>query len=489
MSMKYFLLILFFTGSFSLHAQDDVWTLKECIDYALENNLNLKRSKLNLEESKVSLKQSKYDLLPNLNASSSYGYNWGRSIDPTSNQFITQRINFTSLNASSGITLFNGGRLTNIIRQNDHQVDAAQYDVEAAKNNLMFNIISLYTNVIFNQELVENARKQLASTEQQLLRVAKQVAAGALPGADLLEFEAQHASNELTLINQQNALELSLLQLKQALQLPASADLQVVAPEEITIDLMAEPVLEYRPEEIYQQSQGTLPEIISARKRIESAELGVKVAKGNLYPRLNASTGLSSNYSDRISERFIPDGSQKPVLDENNEQVAVPVPYTTANGEQIFQLVYEPGGVYEDFGFVKQLEENLSKFISVGISIPVFNGWSVRAGIQRAIINQELAEINLQETKNIVRQDIERAYNDVVAAGKSYVAARKQVEAREEAFRMTEKRFELGATTYIEYQLSENQLFQARSDMLRAKYDYIFKRKLLDFYLDNPLDL
>lgn len=473
----------------SLSAQDDVWTLEEAVEYALEHNLALKRARLGLENSQVNLKQSKLDLLPGVNASSSYGYNWGRSIDPTTNQFITQRINFTSVNASAGVTLFSAGRQINNILQNEHALDATRFDLEAAKNNLIFNIIALYTNVIFNQELVENAIKQLENTEQQLLRIQKQVEAGALPRSDLLDIEAQAASNELSLIQQQNTLDFSLLQLKQALQLPAGTEFNVVVPDDMQIDPLPEPVAEYTPEEIYDQAVQTLPEIKSAQEQIKSSALGVKIAKSNLYPTINASTGLSSNYSDRLNERFLPDGTQTPVLDENNNQVAVPTPLQTASGEQIMQLVFEPGGTFQTFGFTDQLEENLSRFVSFGLSIPIFNGWSTRASVQRAIINQEQAEINLQETKNSIRQEIENAYNDVVAAAKSYLAAQKQVNAREEAFRMTQTRYELGATTYIDYQLSENQLFQARSDLLRAKYDYIYKIKILDFYLGNPLGL
>ncbi|MGK7391576.1 MAG: TolC family protein [Candidatus Cyclobacteriaceae bacterium M2_1C_046] len=485
--MNKIFIVVFSFITFSLSAQNGVWTLEECVDYALEHNLALKRAKLGLENSHVDLKQSKFDLLPGVNASTSYGYNWGRSIDPTTNQFITERINFTSVNASAGITLFSAGRQINRIRQNEHALDATKFDVEAAKNNLVFNIIALYTNVVFNQELVENAEKQLENTEKQLLRIEKQVEAGALPRSDLLDIEAQAASNELSLIQQQNALEFSLLQLKQALQLPVGTEFSVVVPEEMQIDPLAAPVVEYTPEEIYEQAVQVLPEIKSAQEQIQSSVMGVKIAKGNLYPSVNANTGLSSNYSDRFDNRFIPDGTQTPVLDENNQQVAVPTPLRTVGGEQIMQLVYEPGGAFQDFGFVEQLEENLSRFVSLGMSVPIFNGWSARAGIQRAIINQEQAEINLQETKNIIRQDVENAYNDVVAASKSYLASQKQVNAREEAFRMTQKRYELGATTYIDYQLSENQLFQAKSDLLRAKYDYIYKTRILDFYLGNPL--
>lgn len=469
------LIIIFSLFLFNVSAQDNTWTLKECIDYAIENNLALKRVKLSLNGTEVDLKQSKFDLLPNVNANSSYGYNWGRSIDPTSNQFITQRINFASVGASASATLFSGGRQLNYIRQSEHNQHAAKFDYQAAINNLMFNVIALYTNVIFNQELLENAKKQLENTKQQLVRIKKQVEVGALPTSDRLDLEAQSATNELNLIQQENALNLSILHLKQALQLPTEVDFNVVVPEELDINIEAEPVLDYSASEIYEQAVQNLPEIKGAREQIESAELGVKIARGGLYPSINANTGLSSNYSDAF-RRFTRDGTFTTEL----------VPgLQTENGFGIIQMV--PNGQLTDVTFSDQMSENLSKYLSFGLSVPVFNGWSTRANIQRSIINQEQAEINLQETKNSIRQDIETAYNDVIAAAKSYVAARKQVQAREEAYRMTEKRFNLGATSFIDFQIAENQLFQANSDLVRAKYDYIYKLKILDFYLGNPL--
>ena len=216
----------------SMHAgisQDKkIWTLKECIDYALQNNLNVKRSLLTVENSQIGLTQSKLQMLPSLNGGSTFGYNWGRSIDPTTNLFSTQRINSFNLNASSSVILFNGFRLLNTYRQSDLDNAASKEDFAKAKNDVILSVITFYTNVIFNKELFSNAESQLATTTQQLERTRKLAEAGSVPRGNVLDLEAQQATNELNLINRENALNLSLLQLKQALQFSASTPMATI---------------------------------------------------------------------------------------------------------------------------------------------------------------------------------------------------------------------------------------------------------------------
>lgn len=478
--LKGLLIVILLFGAFQVSAQNEneLWTLEECLDYALENNINLKRSRLNMQSSEVEFNQSRYNLLPSVNANSSYGFNWGRSIDPTTNQFLTRRIEFASAGANANLTLFSGMQLINSVRQSEHELHASTFDVEATKNQVMLNIIQLYTNVIFNKELLENSKAQLANTNQELLRVTKQVEVGALAKADQLDLEAQQATNELDVIQQENNLAFSLLQLKQALQLPSDQPFDVIVPEELDTEILTEPMPDYSADEIYDIASESLPEFKAAKERIEAADVSVRIARGGFYPSLNLTAGLRTNYSDAAGQRFVPDNTV-------NEEVVQGL-RTAQSGEQIVRAV--PGGSFEAVDFTEQFDENLSRSLSVGLNIPIFNNFNQRSNLQRAQINQQSAELTLEETKNTVRQDIETAHNDVIAAAKSYAAARKQVDAREEAFRMIDKRYKAGAASLIEYQLSENRLFQARSDLLRSKYDYIFRMKILDFYLGNPLD-
>ncbi len=342
---------------------------------------------------------------------------------------------------------------------------------------MIIRIVTLYVNVIFNQELYANSNFQLNSSQQQLERIRKQVEAGGLPLGDQLNQEATVATNEVNLINQENALNLSLLQLKQAMQLPGGTPLQVEIPEIQPEDL----ILEDNPEQIYAIAIETMPEVKSAQLKVESADLALKANKGNLYPRLSLNGSIASNYSSASDNaRFAPDGTFG--------LTTSPIGRVTATGDDVFGFQPNTTIISEGYGRRDQLQDNVFKSISLSLSIPIFNGWQNRASVQRAAINREIADITQQETKNALRQTIETAYNDALAAAKSYSASLKQVKAREEAYRMSKQRFESGAINSFEFQISENELFQSKSDLSRAKYDFIFKKKILDFYQGKPID-
>jgi outer membrane protein len=483
--MKAKTLLTFFLFSFGLAAfgqqadsvsNADVWTLRECVDYALANNLQVKRSELDLQLSGIDKRQSRLAMFPSANAQASYGFNWGRGIDPVTNDFISsQRNGFTSLGASSGVTLFNGFRIQNTIKQSNLEFEASEEDLAKSRNDVTLNVISLFVNVVFNKELLENARLQLASSQNQLERTKKLVAAGSLPKSDELNLGAQVATNELNVINQENALVLSLLQLQQALQLPATDNFEVEIPKIDTEDLM----LEQTREEIYQIAKGTMPEISSARLRIESSLYGVRAARGNLYPRLSLNGSVNTNYSSSSASVFVPDGNT----------IQVPTgQFVDVNNTEFPVYVYRPdGSIQETYGFKDQVSDNLYKSVNLTLSIPLFNGFSARSNVQRAMIANEQARIASREVDNTLRQNVETSFNNAIAASKSYNASLRQVEAREEAYRMATQRFDIGATNYVEYQLAENDLFQARSDLARAKYEFIFRKKVIDFYQGKPL--
>ncbi|MDH4090106.1 MAG: TolC family protein [Cyclobacteriaceae bacterium] len=458
------------------------WTLKQCIDYALANSLNVQRSTYNVETGEVNYNQAKMSLLPSLNANLNYGYNWGRSVNPVTNQFTTQQINFTSPGASSSVMLFNGLRIQSILKQNARDYKASVEDLQKTKNDVSLNIAFLFVNVIFSKEQLENAKYQLSSSQQQLDQTKKQVAAGALPISNELNLEAQVATNELTVITNENALTLALLQLKQALQLPASVPLDVVVPDLNVEDL----ILDQDRNEIYEMAHSTLPEIRAARLRIESADYAVKAAKGNLYPRLSLSGSINTNYSSASDrERFVADGGDPTITYPQIGVVGGP------GGTPVYSadpVTIPSGAIVDGYGRTDQLKDNIFRQVSLGLSIPIFNGLQSKAAYQRSVINRQLAAVSAKEIDNTLRQNVETAYNDALAASKTYSSSLKQVRAREEAFRMTKQRFDLGAVPYVEYQVAENDLFKAKSDLVRAKYDFIMKKKVLDFYQGKPLD-
>ena len=474
------ILLVFLAAFFSVtsFAQIDTtarkWTLREIIDYAISHNLTVKRSEYAVVTGEVNALQAKAALLPTVNGSASYGYNWGRTIDPGSNSFTENRVKSVNMNASSSWLLWNGFRLFYNVKQTDTELEALSEDLVKSRNDVILSVITLYINVVFNKELYNVARLQLRSTEEQLLRTRKLAEAGSVPQANVLNLEAQFATNELNLIQRENAVNLTLLQLKQALQLPASTPLDVELPQ---IDLSADEVINKSPEEIYEIATSSMPEIKAARLRRKGALYALRSTQGNYYPRLSVSGSLSTVYSDQRLQ-FQPDGT-------TSEQA---IGYIQGSPTSIV-VVPSANGSYYVPGYSDQFQTNLGKSLGFNLQIPIFNGLSTRSAVQRAKISRNLAEISLTENENRLRQTVETAYNDAVAAIKTYNSAQKQVRARDEAYRMTKIRLDNGAVNYVEYQVAENDLFQAQSDLLRAKYDFIFRKKVLDFYQGLPLGL
>jgi len=475
MNKFWFLLAMMMAQNTFAQNNANVWTLRQCVDYAMQNNLNVQRSTYNVENAEIDKSQAFMAMAPTLNAGSSFGYNWGRSINPVTNQFTTREISSLSPNASSGVTVFNGMRIQNNIKASTKNLAASEAELEKAKNDVILDVINRYLTVVFNKELVENAKFQLASSQQQLDRTKRQVAAGSLPISNELNLESQVATNELNLINRENALALSLLQLKQAMQVPASQDLDIEIPALEPEDL----ILENSRDQIYEMARQSLPEVKGAKLRLEGSYYAVKAAKGNLYPRLTLSGSINSNYSSANDE---PQFAQNGTFTRTIGTVDV-------NGTVYDVVTQAPNfsQISDSYGYREQLKDNIFRQAGLNLSIPLFNGFQARANIRRQVINQRVAEITLKQTENTVRQNVETAYNDAFAAAKTYTSTEKQVKAREEAFRMTKQRFEIGAANFVEYQVAENDLFQSKSDLSRSKYDFIFKKRLLDFYQGKPI--
>lgn len=438
------LLTVIGTAIFAQEAR--VMTLQECVELATENNLNVQRSKLNLESAEADLKQANFSRLPNLNASGGYRINWGRSIDPTSNAFVTERINSFGVNGNSSVTLFNAFNVTNSLKSTEKELEASEFDVEKSSNDVQLNVVTFYLNVIFNKELLENARFQLQSSENQLERTKKLVEEGALPRTSELDLASQVATNQVNVINAENNLNFALLTLKQVMLLPAEENIDVTAPD---VDI-EEVDLGVSTSQVFTSAEQSLPEIKAADLRVMSSEFNYKAAQAQVYPTISLSGGLSSNYSS-FAKPF------DPTLD----------------------------GTEWEFG--EQLSDNLSEFVTLGVNIPIFNGLSAQAGKQRSKIFMQQAQINAQEQRNFLRQTIETAYNDAQAAQKTFDAATRQVAALEETFRSVENQLALGAANQTDFQVAQNNLFGAKSDLTRAKFDYIFKKKLLDFYQGKPI--
>jgi len=447
MDKRYFLLLLIFQVlSSTIQAQDydvNAISLQEAVDIAVENNLTLKRSQLNQLNNETSLLEARGQRLPSLSASASGRFNWGRSINPVTNLFEVRRIGNINISANANITIFAGNQVNNAIQQAKVNVEAGKYNVEATQNDITLNVINLFVNVVFAKEQVGIAESQLKISDEQLLRTSRLVEAGSLPLSERLEMQAQKATAELEVINAKNNLRLAKLNLSQQLLVPFTEQFDVSVP-----DLEAEdyPLEGVNAGQIYNIAVESMPEVKAADLLIESADYGVKIAKGAFYPSLGLGGNLFSNYVDQA---------------------------TFGNPES----------------FNTQIDNNLSQALGLNLSIPIFSNFRNKASLQRARVQRNLSEVQSLEVKNQLRQDIETSYTNAYSARQSYQASLVRVASLEEAFRMAQQRFDVGALNSVDFQVAQNNLFGAQADLLNAKYEYIFRVKVLDFYLGNPITL
>ncbi len=424
----------------------EIWSLEQCISYALDNNIIIKQQELNTRVNENSLLQSRMNRLPSLNANTQQSFNYGRTLDFRTNTYIDRNTQSFSYNSSTQLTLFNGFQISNTIKQSDFNLMASLADLEKLKNDISLNIASAYLQILFNKELLNIAENQISITRQQVERTRRLVEAGSLPQGNLLEIEAQEASDNLRVVNAKNQLTLSYLTLSQLLELPSARDFKIEIPDFDHVPVYS-PV--YQIEPVFEAALENQPQIRRSEYELASSETGLSIAKGRRSPRLFLSGSYGSGY----------------------------------------QRVTSDIRGYEALPFEEQIRNNQSTTFALGMSIPIFNALQVNTAIANARIGVMNAEYSMQRTKNQLYQEIQQAYADVVAAHENFLATEKALVSIEESFRHTQQRFEVGMVTTVEFNQALNQLTMTHSELLRAKYEYIFKSNILEFYLGNPISL
>ncbi len=466
-------ILLFLT--FNMQAQKK-WTLEDCIKYALDNNIQVKQSQLSAESDKISALQSKLGVLPNVNGSVGHNYNWGRNIDPSSNSYTDQQTQSNSFSLTSSVDLFNGFQKVNTIRQSQSNYMASKYDVEKMKNDIALRIGQAYLQILFNKEQVEISQNQVDISNMQIERTKKLFEAGTIAKGNLLDIQSQGALEEANLVAAQNQLELSYLDLVQLLDLKSTTDFDIVKPE---IKMENEIAL-IPANQVFAYAAGVMPEIKSAEYRLESSYRGLAIARSSRYPSLSLSGYYGSNYADNYLDYT--------KIKSMSTIIGMPTNYSVAGtGEKIVQQItnYE----FEKMSFKDQLDNNLSKSLRFTLNIPIFNGYQVNANVSKAKLNTLNANYNLQTAKNQLQKSIEQAYADAQGAYKSYNASQKAVTSFQEAFNYMQQKFDVGMMNSVDYNDAKNKLIKAKSDLLRAKYNFIFKKVILDFYQGNPITL
>jgi outer membrane protein len=431
-------------NSFAAKAQE-AWSLEQCIKYAFDNNIQIKQQMLGIKMSEGKLFQSKMGILPDLNASANHSYDFGQSISRDSNKVVSGNTQSDNFSISSTVSLFKGLRNYNTINKNKFDLLATTSDVEKVKNNIALSIASAYLQILYSEELVSSSQRQVDLSKMQVDRTSVLVKAGSLPEGSLLEIEAQLSGDELQLVNAQNQLDLAYLTLTQYLDIKSPEGFRIQKPN---LEGFETKLVDLSPKGIFEAAQLTMPQILSAGYKVSSAEKGLLVSKGGLYPNLSLTGSYGSGY-----QRYL--------------------------GSSIIKK--DP--------FPTQIKDQARTSVSLGLSIPIFNGWMVRTDISNSTISLDIARLTFENEKNILYKDIQQAYTDALAAQKKLKATQKNLAALNEAFRYSEQKFSVGLVNSVDYTTAKTKLSKAEADLLQAKYELIFKSKILEFYKGIPLSL
>ncbi len=442
--LLFFFSVLFFLLVSVAADSQNVWSLQKCIEYALENNIQIKQQQLNTQYYENQVSQAKANRLPNLNVQFGNDNSFGRSLTYLNTY---ENVNSSSLTGGAGtnFTIFDGFALSNNIDKQELDFQATLKDMQKAKDDIMLNIAGMYLEILFAEEVVLVSEAQLDVTKQQMNRTRQLVDAGSLAKGALLEIEAQLAREELQLVNDNNRVQLSYLSLYQMLELPIAQSFTIEKPNlpEIKANIsMANSI------DVFNNALNSRPEIQAAQLRVKSAEKDLEIAKGNHYPSLT----FNANYYNLYNNK-----------------------YTDINGE--------------DIAFSDQLKNNGRSSLGLTLGIPIFNRFQVKYGISNATLQISEYQYRLQTVSNTLRKEIEQAYTNALASLNRYISSEKAVVSMEEAFRYVEEKFNVGMVNSVDYNLQKNQLTVAQSQLLQAKYEYIFRTKILDFYNGIPIEL
>ncbi|MGB0896059.1 MAG: TolC family protein [Flavobacteriaceae bacterium] len=436
-------------------AQDKQWTLQECVNHAIEHNISVQQSELDTELANENIRSAKGNFLPGVNASASQNFNFGSYIDQNGGR-ISADSRGNSFGISSGITIFNGFQNTNTYKQSKLGLESSKLQLAILKDNIALNVVNNYLNVLFNKESLRLAEDKISVTEQQLEQIQKLVDAGVRAVADLSEVQAQLATDQQGYVNAQNSVDIALLNLAQLLQINhVGFDVQSMDIEIDSVVLLYDDT-----ESIYTIAAEGRPELKSAQLGIDDAEYSVNIAKGAYMPTLSASASMGTSYQHA----------------QGQDDVRIVVDPTSPTGYSTIPN-----------GFGQQLEDNLGYNVGLSLNIPIFSRNQSKARVNRAKINVEKSKARLVEAQQDLRVKIENAYADAKATLKQFEAAKLSVVAQETAFKNAKERYDLGVMTSFDFEQVRSRFVSAQSALINAKYNFVFKSKVLDFYAGKSL--
>lgn len=431
-------------GAFAAHAQQ-VITLQKAVALTLERNLTIKQSQVTEALGAEDVRQAKNNVAPTLSVNPQASYNFGRSPNLTTYSYTSQSFLYVNAQASLGVTLFQGGQLRNQILENKLILDADKTSTEKVKNDLLLNVVVDYLQILTNQDLVTAANQQIGIAKITLDRAQKNFNAGNQTLADLSQAKAGLSTAELNLTNAENQLASTLLTLKQYMEMSPDSDITIEKPD---ISKLTDIRVAFNADEVINAAMTHYPDVRLAEIQEKGYQQAVKVAKGAFYPTLSFFGGLGSNYSNQ-SNGFVIGGN----------------------------------------GFFDQFSHNFNQSIGVSLNIPIFNHATASVGYRKAKLNYQYSQLSTQLAKDNLSKTISQALLDLKAAEKSYISAQQTYEADKDAFNTVKQRYDVGLVNSLDYNTALTNYDKAQNDMITAKYTLVFRSKVIDYYLGNPIQL
>ena len=429
----FFLLLI----GFQLSAQNKKWTLEECVDYAIKNNISIKQSELDLKTSDVEKLEAIGGFLPTLNGNANYSINTGASINPVTNQFQNQTFKSFSASVNSNIMLFNGLANWKTLQRSKLNQIANTYRLDKMKDDIALSIANSYLQILFNKEQLKVQKNQNLVTKENIKRTQELIEAGSLPAGDIYELQATDATQEQQIISTENALLISKVALCQTLLLEDYATFDI---SDEVIDLPMSNITNETQEAILAKAKESVKDVKIALSNVDVAKKDVAISRSSYLPTLTGFVGYNTRWSESTP-----------------------------------------------FNFADQLSLFDGTAVGLQLSVPILNGFATRGRVQRAKINQERSEFQLKQAELDLERNVYQAYNDVINAKKSFEAAQKTLEARKQSFNFSKERYEVGLMNSFDFSQSTIAYENAQSEVLRTKYDYIFRTKILEFYFGIPL--
>jgi outer membrane protein len=433
--------------SIAFAQEKEFWSLEKCINYAIENNIQVKRQELQSELSEKDYVQSHFNFTPTLNAGVEHSLSAGRALNTELYRWENQQQTFGSMGVRSELTLFNGLQNFNTLAQRKYSFLSSREDLEKTKNDITLQIMNYYLQVLFDEELLDVSKSQYEVTLLQVEKTKRLVEVGNVAMGQLYEIQAQAATEKLNYTVNRNKLQLSVLDLVQLLDLDSVGDFAVLHPESLSVE---NTLLPASFNDAIANALVNMPEIRGAEYRVKSSEKSLSVQRGGRSPEVYLSGVYYSRYQ---------------------------------NGS------YNPNDSTFNYPLIDQLKDKRYSQITLGLSIPIFNRFQTQTAISKAKISLADSKFQLEQQKQILYKNIQQAHTDALGAFEKYQSALEAVKSNEEAFNYTRQKYEVGLVNAVDFSIAKNNYSKARSELAQAKYEYIFKVKILDFYTGKPIQL